>query len=95
MLTSLSMLIALFALSVIVVGLAILAKVWGANSEEFAEARRMQGSPLNLISGELRNPPNEFGDFRIVRGLKWDRKHKKYIAHSALSSEGFRAAFPK
>lgn len=79
----------------VMVGFALLVKIWSVNPDEFAEMRRIQGDLGNLISGSLRNPPDEYGDFRIVRGLKWDRKTKKYKSQSALSSQGFRAAFPK
>ena len=95
MLTSAFILVALFAIAVFIVGIALLSKVWSANQEEFAEVRRIQGNALTLLAGKLSNPPNEFGDFRIVRGLRWDRTSKKYISQSALSSEGLRAAFPK
>lgn len=79
----------------IMVGVALLIKVWKINPDEFEEIRRVQGGLGNLIKGSLRNPPNEEGDFRIVRGLRFDKKTGEYIPQSALSSEAFRAAFPK
>lgn len=96
MLTSALVILAMVAAAfAIMVGVALLVKVWSVNPDEFAEVRRVQGGFLNLIYGTLRNPPDEYGDFRIVRGLKWDRKSGEYKPQSALSSEGFRAAFPK
>lgn len=80
---------------VVTVGFALIVKLFAVNSEELAEISRFQGGFSNLWGGNLRRPPNEFGDFRIVRGLKWDDKTGSYISQSSLSSEGLRAAFPK
>lgn len=88
-------LFALFSGLVVTIGLALIIKLWAVNKEELAEIRRFQGGVTNLWKGTLRHSPNEFGDFRIVRGLKWDSRSKRYISQSALSSEGLRAAFPK
>lgn len=90
--------IVLFALLsgiAVTIGLALVVKLWAVNKEELAEIRRFQGGFSNLWKGTLGNAPNEFGDFRIVRGLKWDSRSKTYVSQSALSSEGLRAAFPK
>lgn len=88
-------LFALFSGIVITIGLALLVKLWAVNKDELAEIRRFQGGFRNLWKGSLHSHPNEFGDFRIVRGLKWDRHTNSYISQSGLSSEGLRAAFPK
>ena len=93
--SALAILLVVGATFAVMVGVALLVKIWNINPDEFAEVRRVQGGLGNLFSGSLRNPPDEHGDFRIVRGLKWDRKSGEYKPQSALSSEGFRAAFPK
>lgn len=96
MLTSALAIVAVMAVVfAIMVGIAFLVKIWSVNPDELEEVRRVQGGLKNLISGTLQNPPDEYGDFRIVRGLKWDRNSGEYKAQAALSSEGFRAAFPK
>lgn len=79
----------------IMVGISLLVKIWSINPDEFGEVQRIQGGFKSVISGKLRNPPNEFGDFRVLRGLRWDKKTGEYHSQSAVSSEGFRAAFPK
>lgn len=79
----------------VMVGFALLVKIWSVNPDEFSEVQRAQGGFWSVISGVLSNPPNEHGDFRIVRGLKWDKKSGDFKSQSAVSSEGFRAAFPK
>lgn len=88
-------LLALLGMFVLTAGFALLMKIWSVNPEELAEVKRIQGGLSNVINGTLNNPPNEFGDYRVVRGLKWDKKSKKYLSQSALSSEGLRSAFPK
>lgn len=88
-------LFALFSSIVITIGLAIVVKLWAVNKEELAEIRRFQGGLRNLLNGSLSSQPNEFGDFRIVRGLRWDPRTNSYVSQSGLSSEGLRAAFPK
>lgn len=93
--TALAISLIVFAAFTILVGFAMLWKIWNINPDEFAEIGRIQGGLKNLLTGTLEHNPIEYGDFRIVRGLRWDRKNKRYIAQSAVSSEGFRAAFPK
>lgn len=93
--STLAVLLFLASLFVIFVAISLLLKITRVNPEEFAEMRRLQGRGGNVFKGELQNPPKNHGDYRIVRGLKWDSKAKKYISQSALSSEGLRAAFPK
>lgn len=79
----------------VMVGISLLVKIWRVNPDELAEVRRIQGGFKSVMSGKLRNPPSEFGDFRVLRGLKWNKKTGEYQSQSAVSSEGFRAAFPK
>lgn len=94
--TVLSMvLFALICGLVVTVGLALVVKLLAVNSEELEEIRRFQGGFSHLWKGALLRPPNEFGDFRIVRGLKWDDSKNSYVPQSSLSSDGLRAAFPK
>ena len=81
--------------SILVFGAALAYKIFCVNKEELSEIHRFQGSFSNLWKGQLREMPNQLGDFRIVRGLRWDPKKKRYISQSGLSSEGLRAAFPK
>lgn len=88
-------LMAIGAVITVMVGYAFLVKIWSVNPDEFAEVRRTQGGFMSAISGKLKNPPDEFGDFRIVRGVRWNRKTGQYESQSAVSSEGFRAAFPR
>lgn len=93
--TTLAILLIVFAAFTILVGFAMLWKIWNVNPDEFAEVSRIQGGLKNLFTGSFDHKPIEYGDFRIVRGLRWDRKNNYYISQSAVSSEGFRAAFPK
>lgn len=93
--SALSLLIALVLFFGFLTAVALLIKVMRVNREELREVRRIQGSPKNILKGKLANSPNEFGDFRIVRGLKWSVAEKRYISQSALSTEGLRAAFSK
>jgi hypothetical protein len=73
---------------------ATLVKVWKINKDEYDEASRLQGEFRNALTGKLKEFPNKHGDFRIVRGLAWNAKTKRYEPHGALSSEAFRSAFP-
>ncbi|ACT46990.1 hypothetical protein [Methylotenera mobilis] len=92
--SALAILLVLFSTLGLLVAVALVVKILRANPEEFNEARRLQGSPINVFNGNLKNSSDECGDFRIVRGLKFDAKNKKYISQSALSSEGLKAVFP-
>lgn len=92
---ALAIVVASMAVFAVMVCFALIVKVWSVNPEELKEVQRAQDGVIGLFTGRLKNLPNESGDFRIVRGLRWDRKTGQYESQSALSSEGFRAAFPK
>jgi hypothetical protein len=87
----LAALLAIFGLAFCI---AALIKVWKINKDEYDEASRLQGEFRNALTGRLKELPNRHGDFRIVRGLTWNAKTKRYEPHGALSSEAFRSAFP-
>lgn len=88
-------LMVVMAAIVVMASCAFLVKIWKVNPDEFAEVRRAQGGFLRAWSGKMKSPSDSFGDFRIVRGLRWNKSLRQYESQSAVSSEGFRAAFPK
>lgn len=92
--SALAILISIFAILGLLVALALIVKILRANPEEFDEARRLQGNISNVFRGSLKSPSDECGDFRIVRGLRFDTRKKLYVSQSALSSEGLKAVFP-
>lgn len=69
-------------------------KILKKNPEEYSEASRLQGGLINVWKGKLEKPPVESGDFRIITGLKYDKKNDTYETQSGLSTEGLNAIFP-
>lgn len=90
-----AILLAVFAILGLAVVFVLMFKIHFANPEALREAKRLQGNYKNVTAGILATTPDEYGDFRIVRGLKFDTKNKRYASQSALSSEGLKAVFPK
>lgn len=79
----------------IAVGIMLIVKIWGTNRDAYREAAQIQGGLRNAVHGKIKTMPSKDGDFRVVRGLRWNAKAKKYEANGALSSEAFRSAFPR
>ena len=73
-----------------------LQKVLRSDRDEFAEAHRRQGSLAHFFSVKLADEnAQSTADFRVMHGHSWDKRQRRYIRNSALSSEAFKAVFPR
>ena len=82
--SALAVLISIFAILGLLVAFALIVKILRANPEEFAEARRLQGGISNVFKVSLKITSDECGDFRIVRGLRFDTREKAFVSQSAV-----------
>lgn len=79
----------------IAIGIMLIIKIWATNRDALREAAQIQGGLKNALHGRVQKMPNKDGDYRIVRGLRWNAKNGRYESNSALSSEAYRSAFPR
>lgn len=77
-----------------VVGLALIAKLWLVDEETLSEIRELQGGFSRMKNGELKEMPAQVDDIRVVHGMRWDPKSRRYVAQARLATDALRSAFP-
>lgn len=73
--------------------LAFAEKILRPNQVEAKEAQKLIGSFGRFWQGQLKLHPNQFGDYRVTRGLAINKKKHKISLQSTLSTEKFRAIY--
>lgn len=84
----------IFLSRLIVVGLALIAKLWFVDEEALSEIRELQGGFSRMKNGELKEMPARADDIRVLHGMRWDPKSRRYVAQARLATCALRSAFP-
>lgn len=81
--------VAIWLLAHVIMTVVLIAR---ASRSKLQELQHLQGPVTNVLSGRLKHAPKNC-DYRVVQGLEWDEKAKKFVPQSRLSTEALKSAF--